>query len=294
MTAKDAVGNTYTGTAINALNEELQEAATIQMDSVFATTNMTSIVLSTTSAGAGSFEFGPIQTTGTHVVLRAGDGDARLRLVVIRQHRRSGGVTTLEVRCARRITDAAHLFGRRRSDDAGRRDGPPRALAGVVQRASSRRTRRSRDRGARRRAAPGAHTTSPPAEGERRRRRDRARPDTASPQPSSARVHVAQSVHRRHTGPPRSSRRSDPIGASRRRSSDAISNASCANAPVAKPRGSLVVRTAGGRVQLLVRSERGRTHVVALCAPALRERVERALAHARFALAARGVHAEAA
>ncbi len=56
----------------------------------------------------------------------------------------------------------------------------------------------------------------------------------------------------------------------------------------------LVVRIGGGRVQLLLRSERGRTHVVALCAPALRERVERALARARFALAARGLRAEAA
>ena len=51
---------------------------------------------------------------------------------------------------------------------------------------------------------------------------------------------------------------------------------------------------AGGRVHLLVRAEGGRTRVVAVCAPALRERVERALAHARFALAARAVPCEAA
>jgi hypothetical protein len=51
---------------------------------------------------------------------------------------------------------------------------------------------------------------------------------------------------------------------------------------------------AGGRVHLLVRADGGGTRVVAVCAPALRERVERALAHARFALAARAVPCEAA
>jgi hypothetical protein len=51
---------------------------------------------------------------------------------------------------------------------------------------------------------------------------------------------------------------------------------------------------AGGRIHLLVRADGGRTRVVAVCAPALRERVERALAHARFALAARAVPCEAA
>jgi hypothetical protein len=54
------------------------------------------------------------------------------------------------------------------------------------------------------------------------------------------------------------------------------------------------VRAAGGRVQVLVRADAGRTHVVALCVPALRERVARALAHARFTLAAGGVRYEAA
>jgi len=51
---------------------------------------------------------------------------------------------------------------------------------------------------------------------------------------------------------------------------------------------------AGGRVHLIVRADGSRTRVVAVCAPALRERVERALAHARFALAARAVPCEAA
>lgn len=57
---------------------------------------------------------------------------------------------------------------------------------------------------------------------------------------------------------------------------------------------AFTVRGAGGRVQLVVRSDGARTRVVAVCAPALRERVERALAHARFALAVRGVRAEVA
>ncbi|MEA2666973.1 MAG: hypothetical protein QOI11_3917 [Candidatus Eremiobacteraeota bacterium] len=58
-----------------------------------------------------------------------------------------------------------------------------------------------------------------------------------------------------------------------------------------RPRGapaSFAVSAAGGRVRLLVRSDGARTRVVAVCAPPLRERVERALAQARFALAARG------
>jgi len=51
---------------------------------------------------------------------------------------------------------------------------------------------------------------------------------------------------------------------------------------------SVSVKTSGGRVQLLVRSDGAVTRVVALCAPPLKERVERALAQARFALAAGG------
>ncbi len=47
-------------------------------------------------------------------------------------------------------------------------------------------------------------------------------------------------------------------------------------------------------MRILVRSDGVRTRLVALCAPPLRERVERALAQARFALAARGVRAEVA
>jgi hypothetical protein len=51
---------------------------------------------------------------------------------------------------------------------------------------------------------------------------------------------------------------------------------------------SVSVKTPDGRVQLLVRTQGGVTRVVALCAAPLKERVERALAQARFALAAGG------
>jgi hypothetical protein len=57
---------------------------------------------------------------------------------------------------------------------------------------------------------------------------------------------------------------------------------------------SFAVRGPGGRVHLVVRTDGARTRVVAVCAPPLRERVERALAQARFALAGRGVRAEVA
>ncbi len=57
---------------------------------------------------------------------------------------------------------------------------------------------------------------------------------------------------------------------------------------------SFVVRDGGGRVQVLVRSDGESTRVVAVCSPRLRERVERALAHARFVLAAHGVPARVA
>lgn len=44
-----------------------------------------------------------------------------------------------------------------------------------------------------------------------------------------------------------------------------------------------------GRVRLLVHADGRCTRIVALCRPELRERVERALAHARFTLAGRGI-----
>jgi hypothetical protein len=48
---------------------------------------------------------------------------------------------------------------------------------------------------------------------------------------------------------------------------------------------SFAISVAEGRVHVLVRSDGGRTRVVAICAPTLRERVERALGHTRYALA---------
>jgi hypothetical protein len=57
---------------------------------------------------------------------------------------------------------------------------------------------------------------------------------------------------------------------------------------------SVAVNAAGGRVRLLVRSDATGTRIVAVCSGALRERVERALAQARFALAECGVRAEVA
>lgn len=50
---------------------------------------------------------------------------------------------------------------------------------------------------------------------------------------------------------------------------------------------AVTIADRAGRVVVMVQTRGDRTHVVALCSPALREAVERALAHARFALAGR-------
>jgi hypothetical protein len=57
---------------------------------------------------------------------------------------------------------------------------------------------------------------------------------------------------------------------------------------------SVCVKAGDGRVQLLVRHDGTTTRIVALCAPHLRERVDRALAQARFSLAAAGTPVGAA
>jgi hypothetical protein len=57
---------------------------------------------------------------------------------------------------------------------------------------------------------------------------------------------------------------------------------------------AFAVRAGSERVHVLVRCSGAQTRIVAVCSPPLRERVERALAHARFALAGRGVAAEVA
>ena len=55
---------------------------------------------------------------------------------------------------------------------------------------------------------------------------------------------------------------------------------------------SFTVRDDAARVHLVMRSEGGRLRVVAVCSPRLKERVERALAHARFVLAGSGARVE--
>jgi hypothetical protein len=57
---------------------------------------------------------------------------------------------------------------------------------------------------------------------------------------------------------------------------------------------AFTLRAGAGRVHLIVRSEGTRMRVVAICAPAARERVERALAQARFVLAGHGLPLEVA
>jgi hypothetical protein len=58
--------------------------------------------------------------------------------------------------------------------------------------------------------------------------------------------------------------------------------------PVTIPAG-VVLRTESGRVHVIVRRDGTRLRLVALCASPLRDRVARALAQARYSLAARGV-----
>jgi hypothetical protein len=57
---------------------------------------------------------------------------------------------------------------------------------------------------------------------------------------------------------------------------------------------AIVIDAGEGRVHLLVRIDPTATRIVALCSPQLRDRVDRALAHARFALAASGTRLEVA
>jgi len=62
--------------------------------------------------------------------------------------------------------------------------------------------------------------------------------------------------------------------------------------PLASARGaSFALRGPYGRVQILLRSHGGRTHLVAVCSPDAREQVARALEQARYALARGGIAA---
>jgi hypothetical protein len=113
--------------------------------------------------------------------------------------------------------------------------------------------------------------------------------------PGSARLHGAlPSVHERREGDAR--RGAVPYGQERRAPrcelAERIELALTRRVRRAVP-ASFAVQVAGGRVRILVRGEGTRTRVLAVCAPPLRDRVERALAQARFALAARGIRAEA-
>lgn len=56
----------------------------------------------------------------------------------------------------------------------------------------------------------------------------------------------------------------------------------------------VTVRAGNGRVAVLIRSTPRAVELIALCVPATRPAVERALAEARYALAARGVRLESA
>jgi len=83
-------------------------------------------------------------------------------------------------------------------------------------------------------------------------------------------------------------RRAAPTDAARR-----LERAVAALARRPSPRPSHTVAIDGGRVTLVVRSDRGATRVVALCREPLRATVERALARARFSLAAHGMTVDA-
>jgi hypothetical protein len=55
---------------------------------------------------------------------------------------------------------------------------------------------------------------------------------------------------------------------------------------------AVAVAVGEGRIHLLVRTDGATTRIIALCPAHHRERVDRALAHARFALAASGTRLE--
>jgi len=98
---------------------------------------------------------------------------------------------------------------------------------------------------------------------------------------------TAHSPKRRHDGVPVAldGERRRPACATSRRIERAVTTlATRWNGAAAQ-----TVDVAGGRVRLLVRADRGATRIVAVCPPRLREPVERALANARFALAAGGL-----
>jgi hypothetical protein len=58
------------------------------------------------------------------------------------------------------------------------------------------------------------------------------------------------------------------------------------------PQRTFAIDVGEGRVHVLVRTDGASTRIIALCAPQLRERVDRALAQARYGLAAAGLRVE--
>ncbi len=118
---------------------------------------------------------------------------------------------------------------------------------------------------------------------------------TASPAPAPAAA--ARIVRAACSAAPGSRGKPEPGGAERRAPASElarrIETAVARRRPNAAGAG-FVLRAGGGRVHVVVRCIGARTRIVAVCAPSLRERVERALAQARFALAGRGVPAEVA
>jgi hypothetical protein len=80
-----------------------------------------------------------------------------------------------------------------------------------------------------------------------------------------------------------------PAGALGRRIAKIIARPAAAPATAR----SQTVSVRGARIHVIVRTHGNATRIVALCPPPLEARVARALAQARFALAARGVRVEA-
>jgi len=80
-----------------------------------------------------------------------------------------------------------------------------------------------------------------------------------------------------------------PVGGLSRRIAKLVARP--AGAPQSPRAATVTVR--GARVHVIVRTHGNATRIVALCPPPLEARVARALAQARFALAARGVRVEA-
>jgi len=97
----------------------------------------------------------------------------------------------------------------------------------------------------------------------------------------------AQPLSRGAGRQPIETERRDPKTAIARRLERALARCSRRDAPW-----SFSLRAGNGRVHLVLRSDGARMRLVAICAPSMRERVERALAQARFALGGDGVTTE--